>query len=59
VMVPLSIPEVRRLFWYLVGARPLAPLHRLAWSLWRRSHQALAKFCHYKRHMAHLHYLQL
>ena len=59
VMVPLSLPEVRRLFWYLVGATPLAPLHRLAWSMWRRTHQALAKLCHYKRHLAHLHYLQL
>ncbi|MFL5707006.1 MAG: hypothetical protein ACJ8AG_29920 [Ktedonobacteraceae bacterium] len=59
VIVPLSLPEVRRLYWYLVSARPLVPLHRLAWSLWRRSHQVLAKLCHYKRHMAHLHYLQL
>jgi len=59
VMVPLSLPEVRRLYWYLVSARSLAPLHRLAWSPWRRSHHALAKLCHYKRHMAHLHYLQL
>jgi len=58
-MVPLSIPEVRRLFWYLVGATPLAPLHRLAWSMWRRSHQALARLCHYKRRLAHFHYLQL
>src|SRR5712692_3051641 len=57
VMVPLSVPEVRRLFWYLVGITPLAPLHRLAWSMWRRSHQALAKLCHYKRRLAH--YLQL
>jgi hypothetical protein len=29
----------------------------LAWSMWRRSHQALAKLCHYKRRIAH--YLQL
>jgi hypothetical protein len=31
-MVPLSVPEVRRLFYYLVGRRPLSALHRLAWS---------------------------
>ena len=57
MMVPLSIREVRRLFWYLVGITPLAPLHRLAWSMWRRSHQALARLYHYKRR-SHL-YLQL
>ena len=58
-MLPLSIPEVRRLFWYLVGARSLALLYRLAWSMWRRTHQALAKLYHYKRHLAHFDYLQL
>ncbi len=31
-MVPLSVPEVRRLFYFLVGMRPLSALHRLAWS---------------------------
>ncbi len=51
-MVPLSVPEVRRLFYYLVGMRPLSVLHRLAWSFWRRAHQALARLCHYKRHVA-------
>jgi hypothetical protein len=51
-MVPLSVPEVRRLFYYLVGMRPLSALHRLAWSYWRRTHQALARLCHYKRRLA-------
>jgi hypothetical protein len=51
-MVPLSVPEVRRLFYYLVGKRPLSARHRLAWSLWRRAHQAIARLCHYKRHLA-------
>ncbi len=51
-MVPLSVPEVRRLFYYLVSMRPLSVLHRLAWSFWRRAHQALARLCHYKRHVA-------
>jgi hypothetical protein len=51
-MVPLSVPEVRRLFYYLVSMRLLSPLHRLAWSFWRRAHQAFARLCHYKRRLA-------
>jgi len=58
-MVPLSVPEVRRLFHYLVGMRPLSPLHRLAWSFWRRAHQAIARLCHYKRRLASASQLQL
>jgi hypothetical protein len=54
MMVPLSVPEVRRLFHYLVGQRPLCILHRLAWSFWRRTHQAIARLCHYKHRLASL-----
>jgi hypothetical protein len=52
MMVPLSVPEVRRLFHYLVGLAPLSLLHRLAWSSWRRTHQAIARLCHSKRRLA-------
>src|SRR5512142_738352 len=41
VMVPLSIPEIRRLFFYLVGSSPLSTRFRLAWSFFRRTHQAI------------------
>jgi hypothetical protein len=58
-MIPLSVPEVRRLFYYLVAMRPLSALHRLAWSFWRRAHQAIARLCHYKRHLASVTQLQL
>jgi hypothetical protein len=58
-MVPLSVPEVRRLFHYLVGMRPLSTSHRLAWSFWRRAHQAIARLCHYKRRLAAAIQLQL
>jgi hypothetical protein len=58
-MVPLSVPEVRRLFHYLVGMRPLSRVHRLAWSFWRRAHQAIARLCHYKRRLASVTQLQL
>jgi hypothetical protein len=58
-MVPLSVPEVRKLFHYLVDNRPLSAVHRLAWSFWRRAHQAIARLCHYKCRLASLTQLQL
>ncbi len=51
-MVPLSVPEIRRLFYYLVEASPLSARFRLAWSFFRRIHQAIARRCHYKRRLA-------
>src|SRR5438874_7515905 len=51
VMVPLSIPEIRRLFFYLVGSSPLSTRFRLAWSFFRRTHQAIARRCHSKRRL--------
>jgi hypothetical protein len=51
-MVPLSIPEIRRLFFYLLETPPLSRCFRLAWSFFRRTHQALARRCHYKRRLA-------
>src|SRR5450759_2874985 len=52
VMVPLSVPEIRRLFFYLVACKPLSARFRLAWSFFRRTHQAIARRCHYKRRLA-------
>ena len=52
VMVALSVPEIRRLFYYLVGSSPLSARFRLAWSFFRRTHQAIARRCHYKRRLA-------
>jgi hypothetical protein len=51
-MVPLSIPELRRLFFYLLEKPPLSWLFRLGWSFFRRTHQAIARRCHYKRRLA-------
>src|SRR5215471_1685970 len=59
VMVPLSIAEIRRLFFCLVGQRSLPFAHRLAWSFWRRAHQALARLCHYRYRSDLASYLQL
>ncbi len=60
MMVPLSIPEIRKLFYYIVSSKPLSTLYRIAWFLWRRTHQAWARFYHYRlRIFDSLSYLQL
>jgi SRSO17 transposase len=60
MMVPISVPEIRQLFYYLVGSQPLSFVYRFAWSIWRRTHQAVARFYHYQRRiLAAPSYLQL
>jgi hypothetical protein len=56
--IRLSVPEIRRLLWRVVLAVGHPAEHILAWSQWRRQHQAGAKYWHYKRRGA-LDYLQL
>jgi hypothetical protein len=54
-LIPLTVPEVRRLVYRLVVrilAPPEAILHWSHWSHWRRLHQARAKRAHYKRRLA-------
>src|SRR6201981_1500981 len=34
-LLPPTVPELRRLLWYLVSAQPPDPEHVLAWSIWR------------------------
>jgi SRSO17 transposase len=46
MMIPLSIPEIKKLFYYIVSFKPLSTFYRVAWSVWRRTHQALAQFYH-------------
>src|SRR5919205_3955278 len=46
--VPLSVSEIRRLFWRLVLATQQRVERILAWSTWRRWHQGLARYWHYK-----------
>jgi hypothetical protein len=48
-LLPFTVPEVRRLLWRLVWARPSHPPQILAWSRWRRRHQQRAKHCHWQR----------
>jgi hypothetical protein len=51
-LLPVTVPEVRRLLRGLVwqSAPPDAVL--LRWSYWRRRHQQRAKRCHYRRRLA-------
>ena len=48
-LLPHTVPELRRLLWRLVWARPPDPEHVLAWSQWRRRHQQRARRCDWKR----------
>jgi hypothetical protein len=48
-LLPLTVPEVRRLLVALVWTRPVGPGLVLAWSRWRRRHQARARRAHYQR----------
>jgi hypothetical protein len=47
-LIPLTVPEVRRLLVRLVLAWAGAPGRVLAFSAWRRRHQARAKRAHYR-----------
>jgi hypothetical protein len=48
-MLPLTVPEVRRLLVALIWPTPAEPGFVLAWSRWRRRHQARARRAHYQR----------
>jgi len=46
------VPEVRRLIVRLaLGRDPPTPGFVLAWSFWRRAHQAVAQACHWGRRL--------
>ena len=51
-MIPLTVPEVRKLLLRMVWDR-LTPVEQaLAWSEWRRAHQQRARECHYRKRRA-------
>ncbi|HEY7491843.1 MAG TPA: hypothetical protein VIH59_12140 [Candidatus Tectomicrobia bacterium] len=58
-LLPLTVPEVWRLLWWLVWGRMPPPEQVLPWWRWRRQHQAVAKRCYYKRRLAPQAQLQL
>jgi hypothetical protein len=53
-LLPLTVPEVRRLLWRLVWTTRQEADAVLHWSRWRRRHQARAKRCHYRTRLARL-----
>ena len=57
-MIRVSVAEVRRFFVALLWGAGILLTHVLRWSNWRRHHQALAMFFHYKTRNALTH-LQL
>jgi hypothetical protein len=46
-LIRWSIQEVRRIAIRLAQKR-IQPAHIIAWSLWRRAHQAVAQQAHFK-----------
>ena len=48
-LLPLTVPEVRRLLWRLVWTHPPGPEAALRWSAWRRRHQQRARRAHWHR----------
>jgi hypothetical protein len=48
-LVPLTEPEVRRLLMSITWPKLTGVEQALAWSAWRRHHQAVARRCHHKR----------
>ena len=58
-LLPFTVPEVRRLIWYLAWRKIPTPEQVVNWSRWRRTHQARAKRSHYKRNEAQHKQLQL
>ncbi|WP_327177754.1 IS701 family transposase [Streptomyces sp. NBC_01335] len=51
-LIPLTCNEIQRLF-ITLAVRPVHEVaHRLAWSAWRRRHQARAQASHYRRQAA-------
>jgi SRSO17 transposase len=54
-LIPLTVKEIRHLFAKLITTTVHTIDHWLAWSRWRRRHQARAKTSHYRRrgHLEH------
>jgi hypothetical protein len=48
-LLPLTVPEVRRLLWALVSHQSPPPRTVLHWSVWRRKHQQRARRAHWHR----------
>jgi hypothetical protein len=54
-LIPLTVNEIRRLFAKTIANTTHTISHWLAWSRWRRLHQARAKTSHYRRRAQLIH----
>ncbi len=54
-LIPLTVNEIRRMFAKLVANTMHTIGHWLAWSRWRRLHQARATTSHYRRRDQSIH----
>jgi hypothetical protein len=52
-LIPFTLNEIRRLFDKLILTRTATEDTIWAWSLWRRKHQATARYHHYQRRSEH------
>jgi FOG: Transposase len=52
-LLPMTVPEVRRLLWRLVWDQSPGPDAVLHWSAWRRRHQQRARRAHWHRRTHH------
>lgn len=52
-LIPFTLNEIRRLFDKLILTRTAMDHTVWAWSLWRRKHQATARYYHYQRRSEH------
>jgi hypothetical protein len=50
-VMPLTVPEVRRLLEKVLWQQVVPLIHVWAWSYWRRRHQAIAQFHHYRKRL--------
>lgn len=48
-LIPITVPEIRRLIARVTRRHLASPCDALVWSDWRRRHQQHAKFSHYRR----------
>ncbi|KOG54809.1 transposase [Streptomyces virginiae] len=51
-LIPLTCNEIQRLLITVAVRSDHGPAHRLAWSTWRRRHQARSQASHYRQQTA-------
>jgi hypothetical protein len=47
-LIPFTLPEINRIFNNIISPIVLTVETAWIWSIWRRRHQAMARFYHYR-----------